>query len=116
VKDPDPYLNALDITLACAVDPGKPAVVDARHRLSVNWETYYVSSDDALERFQASPHVYTGLVTDPTERRRFQPVPGSPTREYDGHLFYFASEGTAKQFDEDPGRYAEPMLGMVEMP
>jgi len=116
VKDPDPYLNALNITFACAVDPDQPAIVDARHRTSVNWETYYVSSDAALERFRAAPHQYTGLVTDPVERVRFQPGADSPLREHDGHRFYFISQESVSRFDEDPAVYAEPMLGMVEMP
>jgi len=115
VQDPDPYLNALNITLACVVDPDQSAIVDAEHRISVNWETYYVSSLDALERFRAAPHRYTGLVTDPVERDRFQPGADSPSREHNGQRFYFANDENANRFDEDAATYATPMLGMVEI-
>ena len=115
MKDPDPYLSALDITVACAVDPSRPAVIDAQHRITLNWETYYVSSAEALERFNEAPLEYAGLVTDPVERARFRPTHESPVREFDGRRFYFKSVETASRFDEDPGMYFEPMLGMVEM-
>jgi YHS domain-containing protein len=115
VKDPDPYLSALNVSLACAVDPSENALIDAQHRVSINWETYYVSSDDALEQFLAAPHKYAGLVTDPVERTRFRPDGNSPTREHDGRRFYFETADAASRFDKDPGMYAEPMLGMVEM-
>ena len=116
MEDPDPWLNALNIAFACAVDPGQPAIIDAQHRISVNWETYYVSGDTALDRFRAAPHQYTGPVTDPVERVRFQPGADSPWREHDGRHFYFANQENASRFDEDPAAHATPMLGMVEMP
>ena len=115
MKDPDPYLNALKIIVACAVNPAEPAVIDSQHRVSLNWETYYVSDGAALEQFNQAPHKYAGLVTDPVERARFRPDGDSPTREHDGRRFYFKNMETASRFDEDPGMYAVPMLGMVEM-
>lgn len=116
MKDPDTYLNDLGITLAGAVDPSQPAVIDAAHRVSVNWETYYVSSEANRERFLETPWAYTGEVTDPVGRVRFRPDAASPSRSYDGKQYLFSNEASAKQFDEDPAMYAEPMLSMVESP
>lgn len=114
MKDPDPYLNDLGITLSGAVDPTQPALIDPDHRISVNWETYYVSSDANRERFLQSPWEYAGEVTDPVTHERFTLTAASPSRSVEGKQFYFSNEETAARFDEDPTMYAEPMIGMVE--
>jgi YHS domain-containing protein len=112
VKGPDIYLNELGIVLACVVDPDADAVIDASHRIFVNWEAYYVSSEAALVRFNSEPYRFTGKVTDPVTKERFFPGEGSPTRKHSERLFYFSSEETAAQFDTDPDKMAVPMISM----
>jgi YHS domain-containing protein len=116
VKDPETYLNELGITLACAVNPERQAVLDEDHRIFVNWETYFVSSATARAEFFANPAAYAGLVTDPVTRERFRPDSGARAVTYADRLFLFAHESSRKTFQEDPKRYATPMLGMVETP
>jgi YHS domain-containing protein len=112
VQGPDPYLQDLGITLSCAVDPSRPAVLDAAHRAFVNYEAYYFSDEAAMQKFMAEPYRYTGKVTDPVTRARFVPAAESPTRSYGGRLFYFMSQETVSAFDSNPARYGNPMPGM----
>ena len=114
MKDPDNYLNQLEIALDCAVDPGARAVLDPTHRIFVNWETYFVSSAEARAAFERAPYRYTGAITDPVSRARFQPDETSPRREYEGRVFYFSSGESLAEFAASPSSYATPMLGMVE--
>ena len=112
MQGPEQYLNELGITLPCAVDSTRPAIVDAAHRALVNYEAYFVADAAALKAFVADPYRYTGKVTDPVSRARFVPTAQSPTRSYGGRLFYFSSTETASKFDSDPMQYGTPMPGM----
>jgi YHS domain-containing protein len=111
VQGPEPYLNDFHIQLRCAVDSTAQAIIDPEHRAFVNHEVYYFSSDAARQRFEQSPYEFTGKVTDPVTRMRFQPDASSPTRNAAGRLFYFASATTVAQFDQDPNRYSTPKPG-----
>jgi YHS domain-containing protein len=115
VQGPEQYLNELGIQIACAVDPSRPAMLDASHRALVNHEAYYFADDSAMRAFIAEPYRYTGKVTDPVSLARFVPGAESPVRSYSGRLFYFTSEETAKTFDSDLLKYGIPMPGMREM-
>ena len=114
VQGPDQYLNELGITLSCAVDPSRPAVIDASHRALVNYEAYYFADDAAMKSFIAEPYRYTGKVTDPVSMARFVPTAESPSRSFGGRLFYFSSSETAATFDTDQVKYGNPMPGMRE--
>ncbi len=86
MQSPELFLNDLGITVNCVVDPARPALLDEAHRVFVNWETYYLSSDEALAKFRADPLKYVGTVTDPVTRERFRPN-GKHTRiEHDGRV------------------------------
>ena len=112
MKGPEQYLNELGVKLACAVDPTRPATIDAAHRALVNYEAYFVADAAALETFVAEPYRFTGKVTDPVSRARFLPTAESPSRSYGGRLFYFASTETSGKFDAEVTRYGTPMPSM----
>lgn len=112
MKGPEIYLNELGIRLSCAVNPDKSAAIDSLHRVFVNWETYFTSDDAATKAFLSTPYEYTGLLTDPVDRSRFQPAADSPRIDYQGRVFFFASEANAQTFSKEPERYATPMIAM----
>lgn len=112
MQGPDQYLNELGIEFAGAVHPEAPAVIDAAHRAFVNWETYYVSSAEALAEFNQEPYRFTGRVTDPISMERFEPSEASPSRQYGGRLFYFANEENAAVFDTAPDSLSVPTIAM----
>jgi len=116
VQGPEPYITELGITLACPVDPDETAILDPAHRVLLNYEAYYMSSAQALERFRQAPHRYTGAVTDPVSRNRFQPDEGSPATIYDARTFLFESAETLERFQASPDDFATPMIGMVTKP
>jgi len=115
VQGPESYLNEMGVTLTCAVAPDLPAILDTAHRIFVNWDTYFVSSDEARDAFVATPYRFTGYVTDPVSGVRFQPGPDSPSRERAGRLFYFSSAPNLALFEADPTGYDTPPFGMVEV-
>jgi YHS domain-containing protein len=114
VQGPEKYLNELGVTIPCAVNPARSAVLDAAHRAFVNYEAYYFCDEASMNKFVAEPYRYTGKVTDPVTRERFIPAADSPKRSYGGRLFYFASAETAKTFDSDQMKYGNLMPGMRE--
>ena len=112
MEGPETFLTGLGISLKGVVDPEADALLDPEHRVFVNWETYFVSSDAALAQFNREPYRFTGRVTDPVTKERFIPGEASPTRRHAGRLFYFSSAETAAAFDADPDALALPMIGM----
>lgn len=114
MQGPEKYLNELGVRIPCAVDPARPAILDAAHRAFVNYEVYFFSNDANMNKFIAAPYKYTGRVTDPVTRERFVPTADSPRRSYGGRLFYFASAQTATTFDADQMKYGNLMPGMRE--
>jgi len=112
VQDPEIHLNDLGISVPCPVDPGQSAVLDRDHRVFVNWETYYLSSPAAMAVFLAAPFAYTGKVTDPVTRSRFEPTADSPRQDHAGRLFFFRSGSAAGQFAAQPDSFATPMITM----
>jgi YHS domain-containing protein len=114
VQGPEKYLNELGVTMPCAVDPSRNAVLDAAHRAFVNYEAYYFCDEASMNKFVAAPYRYTGKVTDPVSRERFVPTVASPSRSYGGRLFYFVSPQTATTFDGDQMKYGTLTPGMRE--
>jgi len=103
-------LNQLGIKVACVVDPTATAILDEAHRVFVNYEAYYFSSAKTRRAFGQEPWRYTGLLTDPVSRERFQPDATSPTTEHEGRRFFFSSAANAQTFDQDPATYATPVV------
>lgn len=56
-------------------------------------------------RFEEAYH-RENMVTDPVANIALAKVNAAAKREHGGRTFYFASEGAAKAFDENPERYA----------
>jgi YHS domain-containing protein len=115
VQDPEVHLNELGVKLPCVVDPSRQAILDAEHRVLVNHEVYFFSSDEAKARFLKNPRKWCGLVTDPVSRARFEPVKASPRTTYAGRLYYFSSPETLESFLAMPERYKDPTRTMPEM-
>ncbi len=113
MQGPEVWLTELGIELQCAVDPTARAMLDVEHRVFVNWETYYLSRDAAVTAFRQTPWEFTGPVTDPVSRERFQPSADSPRRDAEERTFFFESEATLAKFDADPASYETLMVGMV---
>ncbi len=110
MKGPEVWLNDLGIGVSCVVDPAQAGVLDEAHRIFVNYEAYYLSSEKTVASFKATPWRYTGQVTDPVSHNRFQPSAKSPSVSHDGRLFYFENKGSAKTFDADPAAHATPVV------
>jgi len=110
VQGPEIWLNQLGVNVACVVEPAQQGILDEAHRVFVNYEAYYLSSDQAQQKFAQTPWRFTGLVTDPVSRERFQPTGKSPSTAHDGRLFYFSSADSANRFAADPAAYATPVV------
>jgi len=116
VQDPEPYLKELGTELPCAVTRGATARIDARYRVRVNHEIYFVATPAAKRKFETEPWKYCGMVTDPVSEVRFRPTEASPRREYERRTYFFGSDSTAAVFEGDPGTYAEARSSMVPAP
>ena len=114
MQGPEKYLNELGVTIPCAVNPSRKAVLDSAHRAFVNYEAYYFCDEANMAKFIAEPYRFTGKVTDPVTRERFVPSASSPKRSYGGRLFYFISDETLATFDANQMRYGTLMPGMRE--
>jgi YHS domain-containing protein len=112
VQSPEIFLNDLGITVNCVVDPARQALLDEKHRVFVNWETYYLSSDENLATFRADPLKYVGTVTDPVTRERFRPDSSHRRLDHEGRVIYFRNPENVARFQAGPEAYIPPMLGM----
>lgn len=108
MQDPEVYLDAIGVQLDCAVHPGRPAILDARHRVRLNHEVFFVSDLDAREEFLREPLRYCGTLTDPVSGERFTPTPDSPRLEHSGTTFILSSRETLDAFRAEPRRFAPP--------
>ena len=115
MQDPAAFLPDLVTDLECAVEPSVRARVDAAHCVQLNFETYFVSSDDARTRFRAEPLRFCGKLTDPVTQLRFRPDAGSPHLEWKGKSFYFSSDSTRALFAALPDSFSVPRIGMLAM-
>lgn len=112
MKDPEQYLNELGITLPGAVDSTRAAVLDAAHRIRINYETYFVSDLEARNQFLQDPLRYCGPVTDPVSKERFRPNRSSPHFEYDGTPYYFLDPAHLARFAAAPDSFTAPSFFM----
>ena len=116
VQGPEFFLNQLEITVPCVVDPERPARLDPEHRVFVNWETYYLCDDSALAAFRADPALFCGQVTNPVTRERFEPKPRAPRLEHGGRIFLFPDDDSAATFASMPDSFATPLVPMAMRP
>ncbi len=115
MQGPEVFLNNLGLSVNCVVNIKEKAQIDEKHRVFVNWETYYLSNNQALKKFKKSAYEYTGKLTDPVNQSRFQPTKESPARIIDGRYFYFQNQENALAFDDDPEGFITPVVGMKKM-
>jgi YHS domain-containing protein len=108
VQGPEIWLNNLGVEIACVVDPSASALLDEDHRVFVHYEAYYLSRSDALNAFGKAPWRYTGMVTDPVSKIRFQPDGQTVSSVTYGRLFYFTSNEQKKIFEASPNKYSTP--------
>jgi len=85
-------------------------ILDDKHRVFVNYETYYMSSKAAMGEFRKSRWRFTGMVTDPVSKVRFQPDGDSASAAAAGRFFYFSSRENAEKFAAAPGEYSTPIV------
>ncbi len=115
MQSPEIFLNDLEISVNCVVNPNQKAQLDIEHRVFVNWETYYFSDGNAAKKFNKTAYKFTGKLTDPVSQKRFQPDKKSPSRINDGRIFYFLNKDNALAFDADPEAFVTPVVGMKKM-
>lgn len=113
MQDPEIFLTDLGIRLSCAVDPAKPAVVDAAHRIAVGYESYFFSDSAAMQTFRDNLIQYCGTLTDPVTRERFRPDQSSPISTLRDRMYVFASDSSRQAFDMMPETYAWPNHQMI---
>ena len=113
MEGPEIYLEALGVTLDCAMAQGEGAVLDPEHRSYVNHEIFFFSSAEQKEVFDREPFRHCGPVTDPVSRKRFTPTADSPRRDFMERPYYFDSEATLAMFAATPDSFAVPRLRMV---
>ncbi|GJM20601.1 MAG: hypothetical protein DHS20C15_05160 [Planctomycetota bacterium] len=90
------------------LDATRPAVLDADHCLTVNYETFLFADAANRERFLADVREHCGLLTDPVSKRRFRPGPDAPRAEHAGHSWFFESRANRDMFLRAPDDYRLP--------
>ncbi len=113
VKDPAGFMNALELSIPCAVNDRRKAMIDTDHMAHVNYEVFFFSGDKEREKFVENPLKYCGIVTDPVNRQRFIPTKSSPRIDFDNRPFYFMSDSTMALFQEHSDSLAWPEYKMI---
>jgi len=106
----------LGLAIPDAVDPKRPAVLDAAHRTFVNYETFFFADEADRRRFEADPTASCGVLTDPVSKERFRPGSDSPHGEFGGRPYYFFSEANKAAFEKTPEAFALPNYDKIEIP
>ena len=112
MQDPEVYLSATGVSLACPVHRDRDAVLDVEHRVRIGHEVFFFSSADALAEFLGRPLRYLDRLTDPVTLERFEPTEYSPVENHLGRSYYFSNEETLIAFRNDPAKYDEPRMLM----
>lgn len=100
------YLTWNAITLPCAVNPERTAILSPKFRSYVNHEVYFFSDTGAMKRFKRDPLKYCGTLTDPVSKVRFRPGKKSPHTTFMDRPYFFSSDSTAAVFASMPDSFA----------
>jgi YHS domain-containing protein len=103
----------MHIALNCVVQRDQQAILDSAHRISIGYETYFVSSQTAKKSFEKNPLRYCGFLTDPVTKQLFRPSESSPRDTNNGRPWYFASDSTRMMFAMMPESYRDPSYRML---
>jgi YHS domain-containing protein len=115
VQDPEIFLNDLGLSLSCAVESSRPAIIDASHRYAIGFETFFFSDSAAMQEFASDISRYCGTLTDPVSLERFRPSADSPRSTLRERIYLFASDSTKQIFDMMPDNYAWPQHHMIPL-
>lgn len=115
MQDPESYLEPLGVELVSAVSGERKARIDREHCVCLNWESFFFADSTEKELFTSDPTHYCGLLTDPVTQARFQPGKHSPRYEYNGRVFFFASDSTRAVFRTMPDSLWVPHFAMPAM-
>jgi len=116
VQDPQIQLADLGIPIPDAIDPKRPAVLDAAHRSFVDYETYFFADEADKRRFDADPTAACGILTDPVTKQRFRPGSDSPRSQFAGRAYVFFTEANKATFEKAPEAFARPNYDAIEIP
>jgi len=116
VQDPQIQLQELRLAIPDALDPKKPAVLDAAHRSFVNYETFFFADEADKRRFDADPSGSCGILTDPVTKERFRPGSASPRTTFGGRAYFFLNEANKAAFEKNPEAVALPNYDAIEVP
>lgn len=105
MQDPDDFLKAQKIELACIVDPAKAAILDGAHRARLGNDWFYFSSREAKQSFLREPLRYAAWLSDPVSHERFRPGKRSPRAQRGGVTFRFAGPATRRAFAAAPDSF-----------
>lgn len=114
MQDPVPHVQKHALSFDCVVNKNKTASIDLVHMRQINWETFFFSDSNAMQKFDNDPLRFCEALTDPITRQRFRPGNDSPRSEYDGKHFYFWSDSSKQKFDMMPAMYSAPNLTMEQ--
>ncbi len=106
MKGPESYLKGMGIGARCVVHPSRPAVIDSSLREFIGHDLFYFSDQTSRRRFLKEPLRYCRALSDPVTKVRFKPRVSSPRVEYQGRLFYFATDSTRTAFTAMPDSFA----------
>ena len=106
LKNPEKYLKEQKIDLRCVVNQGRHAAPEAKRRAYVNYEIFYLSTNDALAHFRRRTLQYCGWLTDPVSGARFRPTASSPRMVHNGRPYYFSTISNRMKFEAMPDSFA----------
>ncbi len=112
MKDPELYLERLEVEVEDYLDRAGSAVLDADHRAGLNFDTYLFSTVEARKLFSLAPLAHVDQLTDPVTLERFVPDEHSPRIDFESRIYYFASAENRDAFSAEPRVYALPKRHM----
>jgi len=116
VKDPEVYLNDLEIEVACAVNPRVKAQIEKESCSIVNYEIYFFSEAREKKAFDKDPLAYCGILTDPVSKQRFKPSKKAKGQWFADRAWYFVSDSTQALFAAMPDSFVTPDYSMKPQP
>ena len=110
---PEFFFNQLSISLSGFTDPARPALLDADHRVTIGYETFFFADSAGKASFKAGLPKSCGILTDPITKERFNPKGDSPSLTYNDRVYYFSTEANREKFNKMPDMYDLPYYDML---